>query len=69
MIFWKYSITTTYSNKGGIDTTNLPQRIIGQWECILGFIANYHPPLYNNNMMITGMCFHHQNDEREFYNP
>ncbi len=25
MIQWKYSKATTYSNKGGIDTTNLPQ--------------------------------------------
>ncbi len=53
MIWWKYSIATTYFNKGGIDTMNLPQRIIGQWECILGFIVNYHPPPYNNNVMIT----------------
>ncbi len=53
IIWWKFSITTTYSIKGGIDTTNLPQRIIGQWECILGFIVNYHPPPSNNNVMIT----------------
>jgi hypothetical protein len=59
MIWWKYSITTTNSNKGSIDTTNLPQRIIGQWKGVLGFIANYHPPLNNNNMMITSMCSHH----------
>ncbi len=44
MIRWKYSTTTYYSMKGGIDTTNLPQRIIGRWECIPGFIVNYHPP-------------------------
>jgi hypothetical protein len=30
MIWWKYSITATNSCKGSIDTTNLPQRIIGQ---------------------------------------
>jgi hypothetical protein len=30
MIWWKHSITTTYSNKGSIDTTNFPQRTIGQ---------------------------------------
>ncbi len=30
MIRWKYSITTTNSSKDSIDTTNLPQRIIGQ---------------------------------------
>ncbi len=52
MIWWKYSIATTYSIKNGIDTTNLPQRIIGQWEFILGFIVNYHPPPSNNNVMI-----------------
>jgi hypothetical protein len=27
---WKYSITATNSSEGSIDTTNLPQRIIGQ---------------------------------------
>jgi hypothetical protein len=69
MIWWKYSIPTTYSNKSGINTTNLPQRIIGQWECILGFIVNYHPPPYNNNVTITSMCSFHQNWEREFHNP
>jgi hypothetical protein len=51
MIPWKYSITTTYSNKDSVDTTNLSQRIIGQWKGILGFIVNYHPPPYNDNMM------------------
>jgi hypothetical protein len=40
MIWWKYSITKTNSNKDSIDTTNLPQRIIGQWKGILGFIVN-----------------------------
>jgi hypothetical protein len=69
MIWWKYSITTTYSVKGGIDTANLPQRIIGQWKCISGFIVNYHPPPYNNNVMITSMCSFHQNNEREFHHP
>jgi hypothetical protein len=59
MIWWKYSKTATNSNKGSIDTKNLPQRIIGQWKGILGFIVNYHPPLNNNNMMITSMCSHH----------
>ncbi len=59
MIWWKYSITTTYSNKGSIDTTKLPQRIISQWKGILGFIVNYHPPPNNNIMMITSMCSHH----------
>ncbi len=59
MIRWKYSITTTNSNKGSIDTTNLPQRIIGQRKGILGFIVNYHLPSNNNNMMITSMCSHH----------
>jgi hypothetical protein len=53
MIWWKYSIATTNSNKGSIDTTNLPQRIFGQWKGILGFIVNYYPPPNNNNMMIT----------------
>ena len=53
MIQWKYSITTTNSYKGSIDTTNLPQRIIGQWKGILGFIVNYHPSPNNNNEMIT----------------
>ncbi len=51
-IWWKYSTTTTYSKKGGIYTTNLPQGIIGQWECIPGFIVNYHSPPYNNNVII-----------------
>jgi hypothetical protein len=69
MILWKYSITTTNSNKGRIDTTNLPQRIIGQWKGILGFIVNYHPHPNNNNMMTTSMCSHHWNDERKFHNP
>ncbi len=59
IIWWEYSTTTTYSNKGSIDTTNLPQRIIGQWKGILGFMVNYHPPPNNNNMMITSMCSHH----------
>jgi hypothetical protein len=59
MIRWKYSITATYSSKGSIDTTNLPQRIIGQWKALLGFIINYHPPPNNNNVMITSMCSHH----------
>jgi hypothetical protein len=59
MIPWKYYITTNNSSKGSIDTTNLPQRIIGQWKGILGFIVNYHPPQNNNNMMITSMCSHH----------
>ncbi len=36
MIRWKYSILTTYTVKGGIDTTNQPQRIICQWESWLG---------------------------------
>jgi hypothetical protein len=49
MIWWKYSITTTNSSKGSINTTNLPQRIIGQWKGILGFIVNYHSPPNNNN--------------------
>jgi hypothetical protein len=35
MIWWKYSITATNSSEGSIDTTNLPQRIIGQWKGIL----------------------------------
>jgi hypothetical protein len=56
---WKYSITATNSSKGSIDTTNLPQKIIGQWKGILGFIVNYHPPPNNNNVMITSMCSHH----------
>jgi hypothetical protein len=60
IIWWKYFLTTTYPIKGGIDTTNLPQRIIGQWECILGFIVNYHPPPSNPNAMITSMCSFHQ---------
>ncbi len=59
MIWWKYSITTTYAMKGSIVTTDLPQRIIGQWECITGFIVNYPPPPYNN-MMITSMYSFHQ---------
>ncbi len=59
MIQWKYYITTTNSNKCSIDTTNLPQRIIGQWKGILGFIVNYHPPPNSNNMMITSMSSHH----------
>jgi hypothetical protein len=62
MIRWKYSISTTNSNKGCIVTTNLPQRIIGQWKGILGFIVNYHPPPNNNNMMITSMFSHHWYD-------
>ena len=69
MIWWKYSITTTYSNKGSIDTTNLPQRIIGQWKGILGFIVNYHPPPNKNNMMITSMYSFNQNDKRKFHHP
>jgi hypothetical protein len=69
MIWWKYSITTTYFMKGGIDTTNLPQRIFGLWECIPGFIVNYHPPPYNNNVMITSKRSFHQNDDREFHHP
>jgi hypothetical protein len=67
MIWWKYSITTTYTVKSGILTTDLPQRIIGQWECIPKFIINFHSPPYNNNMMITSMYSFHQNDEREFH--
>jgi hypothetical protein len=60
MNWWKYSITTIYSNKCSIDTTNLTQRIIGQWKGMLGFIINYHPSPNNNNMMIiTSMCSHH----------
>ncbi len=35
IIWWKFSITATNSSKGSIDTTNLPQRIIGQWKGIL----------------------------------
>jgi hypothetical protein len=69
MIWCKYSITTTYSVKSGVDTTNLPQRIIGQWKCIPGFIVNYHPPPYNDNLMITSMCSFHRNDERKFHHP
>ncbi len=38
MIQLKYSITATNSSEGSIDTTNLPQRIIGQWKGILGFM-------------------------------
>jgi hypothetical protein len=52
MSWWKYSIATTNSSKGSIDTTNLPQRIIGQLKGILGFIVNYHPPPNNNNVML-----------------
>jgi hypothetical protein len=59
MIRWKSSITATNSSEGSIDTTNLPQRIIGQWKGILGFIVNYHPPSNNNNMMITSIFSHH----------
>ncbi len=59
MIWWKYSITATNSSEGSVDTTNLPQRIIGQYKGILGFIADYHPPPNNNNVMITSMCSHH----------
>ncbi len=59
MTLWKYSITTTYTMKGGIVTTDLPQRIIGQWECIPGFIVNQIPPPYNINMMITRMHSFH----------
>jgi hypothetical protein len=69
MIWLKYFIIATYSMKGGIDTTNLPQRISGQLKCISGLIVNYHPPQYNNNVMITSMCSFHQNDEREFHHP
>ncbi len=69
MIWWKYSIIATYSMKGGIDTTNLPQRIICRWECIPGFIVNYHPPPYNNDVMITSMCSYHRNDARLFHHP
>ncbi len=65
MIQRKYCITTTYSNKGSIDTTNSSQRIIGQWKGILGFIVNYPPPPNNNNMLIISMCSHHWNDERK----
>jgi hypothetical protein len=66
---WKYSITTTYFIKGGIDTKNLHQRIIGQWECMLGFIVYYHPPPSNNNMMITSMYFFHKKGKRKFHHP
>ncbi len=38
MIWWKYFMTTTNSNKGSIDTKNLPQRIIGQWKGV-GYMA------------------------------
>jgi hypothetical protein len=69
MIRWKYSITTANSSKGSIDTTNLPQRIIGQWKGILGFIVNHHPPPNNNNVMITSMCSHHSYDQRKFHIP
>ena len=44
MIWWNYSIITTNTSKGSIDTTNWPQRIIGQWKGIPEFIVNYHPP-------------------------
>jgi hypothetical protein len=58
VIWWKYSITTTNSNKGSIDTTNLPQRIIGQWKVILGFIVIYYSPPntseVQNEMIIMG---------------
>ncbi len=52
MIWWKYSITTTNSNKGSIDTKNLPQRIIGQWKTyitfkILNLILNFEEVLCN----------------------
>ncbi len=67
--WWKYSITTIYSEKGGIDTTNWPHKIIGQWKCMSGFIVNYHPPPNNKKMMITSMCSFHQNDDRKFHNP
>jgi hypothetical protein len=43
-IWWKDSITTTNSSKGSIHTTNLHERIIGQWKGILRFIVNYHSP-------------------------
>ena len=69
MIRWKYSITATNSSEGSIDTTNLPQRIIGPWKGILGFIVNYHPPPNNNNVMITSMCSHHWYDQRKFHIP
>jgi hypothetical protein len=59
MIWWKYSITTTNSSKGSIDTTNLGERIIDQWKGILEFIVNYHPLPNDINMMITSMCSHH----------
>ena len=57
MSWWKYSIIATNSSEGSIDTTNLPQRIIGQWKGILRFVINDHPSPYNNNMMITSMFF------------
>ena len=41
MSWWKYSITATNSSKGSIDTTNLSQKIIGQWKGILGFIVTW----------------------------
>jgi hypothetical protein len=37
MTQWEYSITTTNSNKGSIDTTNLPQRMIGQWKTYITY--------------------------------
>jgi hypothetical protein len=49
IIWWKNSISTTYSGIGGIHTTNLSQRIIGQRKCILRFVVNDHPSPYNNN--------------------
>jgi hypothetical protein len=59
MTQWEDSITTTNSSKGSIHTTNLCERIIGQWKGILAFIVNDHPSPNNNNMMMTSMCSHH----------
>ena len=53
IFWWKDSISATYSGIGGIHTTNLPQRIIGQWKGILRFIVDDHTSPYNDNMMIT----------------
>jgi hypothetical protein len=69
MIQRKYSITATNSSEGCIDTTNLPQRTIGQSKGILGFIVDYHHPPNNNNVMITSMCSHHWYDKRKFHIP
>ncbi len=57
--WWKDSISATYSGIGGIHTTNLSQRISGQWKGILRFIVDDHTSPYNNNMMITSMCSHY----------